>query len=227
MNDEKTVRKIDLSALTPAEREQLMLQLNEERKRDEARHQAEREAYESMKDDVVRKAFATILDASEQLGATKDKIFGEFDQIMKLKKDLFKLSDEQMLTQGSHTFTSEDGQMSIIIGSNIIDRWDETVSVGIKLVNDWLTTLAKDEKSARLVDIVRDLLKPNKDGVLKASRVLDLSKHAAQIGDAELIKAVGIIRDAYRPAKTSTYIKAKYKDTTGNDVYVPLSMSAV
>lgn len=219
--------KINLGALSPADREQLMQQLNEERKRDEARQQAEREAYDSMKDDVVRKAFGTILQASERLGKAKEKVFSEFEQIMSLKKDLFKLSDEQMLTQGSHTFTSEDGQMSIIIGSNIIDRWDETVSVGIKLVNDWLATLAKDEKSAQLVEFVRALLKPNKDGVLKASRVLDLSKNAAKIGDAELIKAVGIIRDAYRPAKTSTYVKAKFKDEMGNDIFVPLSMSAV
>ncbi|MDY0102801.1 MAG: DUF3164 family protein [Lentimicrobium sp.] len=219
--------KINLGALSAADREQLMQQLNEERKRDEARQQAEREAYDSMKDDVVRKAFGTILDVSKTLGQTKEKVFSEFEQIMKLKKDLFQLSDEQMLTQGSHTFTSEDGQMSIIIGSNIIDRWDETVSVGIKLVNDWLATLAKDEKSAQLVEFVRALLKPNKDGVLKASRVLDLSKNAAKIGDAELIKAVGIIRDAYRPAKTSTYVKAKFKDEMGNDIYVPLSMSAV
>lgn len=219
--------KINLAALSPAEREQLMLQLNEERKRDEARQQAEREAYDSMKDEAVRKAFGTVLEASERLAEAKEKIFNEFEQIMKLKKDLFKLSDEQMLTQGSHTFTSEDGQMSIIIGSNIIDRWDETVSVGIRLVNDWLATLAKDEKSAQLVEFVRALLKPNKDGVLKASRVLDLSKNAAKIGDAELIKAVGIIRDAYRPAKTSTYVKAKFKDEMGNDIFVPLSMSAV
>lgn len=219
--------KINLGALSAAEREQLMQQLNEERKRDDERQQAEREAYDGMKDDAVRHTFGMLLDASEKLKAVKEKVFAEFEQVMGLKKDLFKLTDEQMLSQGSHTFTTDDGQMSIIIGSNIIDRWDETTGVGVKLANDWLTKQMSDEKSAFLIGLVRDLLKPNKDGVLKASRVLDLSKRAAQHGDAELIRAVNIIRDGYRPAKTTTYVKAKFKDNMGSDVYVPLSMSSV
>ena len=66
---------------------------------------------------------------------------------------------------------------------------------GIDKVNDWLGKLAKDDESAILVGFIRDLLKPNKDGVLKANRVLELSKKADEIGDKELIEAVKIIRD--------------------------------
>ncbi|HOI31199.1 MAG: DUF3164 family protein [Bacteroidales bacterium] len=219
--------KIDLKALSAAERAELMQQLAEETKLEQERLRKEREAYEAIKDEVVRKTFVMLQEASDKLLEVKEQVYQNFEQVMALKKELFNLSDEQLLTQGSHTFTSSDGVMSVIIGSNIIDRWDETVSVGIELINKWLDTLARDEKSAQLVGIVRDLLKPNKDGVLKASRVLDLSKHADRIGDKELIKAVNIIRDAYRPAKTSTYVKAKCKDATDKDQYIPLSMSAV
>jgi len=117
--------------------------------------------------------------------------------------------------------------MSIIIGHNVIDRWDETVSAGVEFVNKWLNSLAKDDESAVLVDMIRDLMKPDKEGQLKANRVLELAKKADEIGNADLKEGVRIIRDAYRPAKTSTFLKAKYKDELGRDQWLPLSMSAV
>jgi len=77
------------------------------------------------------------------------------------------------------------------------------------------------------VGMVRDLLKPNKEGVLKANRVLDLTRKADELGDPELIEAVKIIRDSHRPDRTSTYVKAMYKDEKGERQYLGLSMSSV
>ena len=65
-----------------------------------------------MKDDVVRKAFGTILEASERLGEGKGKGFSEFEQIMSLKKGLVQIGVTSRCShRASHTFTSEDGQM--------------------------------------------------------------------------------------------------------------------
>jgi len=155
----------------------------------------------------------------------REQVFNNFDDVLSLKQIVFSLTDEQMERQESHTFTSSDGQLSIIIGNNTVDRWDETVDVGITRVNEWLKSMAKDEESGKLVSFIHDMLKPNKDGVLKASRILDLSKKAAEFGDKKLIEAVELIREAYRPSKTSQYIKVKMKGDKGQDVYLPLSMS--
>lgn len=218
---------LDFNNLSPEQKAQLKAQLDAEEKASKERQKRERQNYDQIKDAQVKTTFKYLTRISSELENSKANVFGEFKAILDLKKELFGLTDEDMLTRESHTFTTIDGQMSIIIGHNVIDGWDETVSVGIEKVNQWLGKLAKDKESAELVGFIRDLLKPNKDGVLKAGRVLDLSKRAKEIGDKELIAAVDIINDAYRPTKTGTYVRARYVDDNGEKQWLPLSMSAV
>jgi len=221
------MERINISELTPEQRAKLMAELEAEERAAKERRRKEMEAYEQLKDTQVKATFKELQNISSSLELAKQKVFDEFDLLLRLKKELFGLTEERMLSQESHTFTSADGSISIIIGHNVIDSWDETVKVGIERVNKWLGKLAKDEDSAVLVGLIRDLLKPNKDGVLKANRILDLSKKAAELGDRELIEAVELIRDSYRPTRTSTYVKARYIDTRGQKQWLALSMSAV
>jgi len=109
----------------------------------------------------------------------------------------------------------------------VVDGWDtDLANAGISGVNDWLAKRITEE-SKPFIDIIRDLLKPNKDGLLKAPRVLELHNQAEKIGDRELIEKVSMIKEAYRPAKTTTFVKAKFKDADGNNKWLSLSMSAV
>lgn len=218
---------IDIAKLSSEQKQQLMAQLEAEERQKRERQKREREIYEQLKDSQVRATFKELQQISSHLERAKQKVFEDFEAILKMKKELFELTDDRMLSQESHTFTTADGEISIIIGHNVIDSWDETVSIGIERVNSWLKKLAKDEESAVLVGLIRDLLKPNKDGVLKANRILDLSKKASELGDRELIEAVELIRDSYRPTRTSTYVKARYIDTRGQKQWLALSMSAV
>lgn len=218
---------IDIAKLSSEQKQQLMAQLEAEERQKRERQKREREIYEQLKDSQVRATFKELQQISSHLERAKQKVFEDFEAILKMKKELFELTDDRMLSQESHTFTTADGEISIIIGHNVIDSWDETVSIGIERVNSWLKKLAKDEESAVLVGLIRDLLKPNKDGVLKANRILDLSKKASELGDQELIDAVELIRDAYRPTRTSTYVKARYMDANGQKQWLALSMSAV
>jgi hypothetical protein len=217
---------MDLKSLTAAQKMELMQQLEAEQKAEKAKKQAERDTYEQLKNAQVQATFKRLTNISSELEKSKQSIFDEFDTILKMKKELFDITDDRMLAQESHTFTTTDGSVSIIIGHNVRDSWDETVDVGVEKVNQWLVTLAKDEPSAMLVGLIRDLLKPNKDGVLKAPRVLELSKKAKELGDRALIDAVELIESAYRPVKTSTYVKAKFKDERGQWQWLALSMSA-
>lgn len=221
------MEKIDLKKLTPDQVDQLMKDLKKELEEKAAEKKRDRETYEALKSEAVTAAFARLKKVSEEIAAVKEVVFKEFEDVLKLKQQVFGLSNDQMERQESHTFTTTAGNISITLGSNTIDKWDETVDVGIGMVKDYLATLAKDPESAKLVGFITDLLKPNKDGMLKAGRVLDLAKKAAELGDAKLIEAVGLIRDAYRPKKTSTYIKVSYKDGENKDVFLPLSISSI
>lgn len=218
---------MDINSLTPEEKAKLKQQLEADERAAKEQKKKERGTYEQLKDSQVRASFGQLQRISSELKVAKDKIFEQFKAILDMKKDLFVLTEEQMLTQGSHTFTTLDGECSVIIGHSVVDGWSETVSVGIGKVNEWLAGKAKDEESSMLVGMIRNLMKPNADGVLKASRILDLSKYAAELGDQQLIEAVELIRDAYRPKRTGTYIKARFKNDRGESVYLPLSMSAV
>lgn len=209
-------------------------QLAELTKQLEAKKKAEKKAkmqlqsdYEALKEVQVRETFTALQKLSGQLEKEKADVFAQFGSLMKMKQELHGLTPEQLEDQQSHTFTTVDGQVSIIIGANTIDKWSDDISTGIIKINTWLDKLIFDETSKQMVGIIRDLLKPNKDGVLKANRVLELSKHANQIGDKDLIEAVDFIRDCYRPSKTSTYVKAKYIDENKQVQWLALSMSAV
>lgn len=218
---------MNIEQLTPEQKASLKAQLEAEERAEKDRKRMERNTYEDLRNAQVLSTFKQLQKISSELEQAKQRVFDEFSALLKMKQELFELTEEQMLSQGSHTFTSADGDVSVIIGHNVIDRWDETVSVGVERVNEWLKGLARDENSSMLVGMIRDLMKPNKEGVLKANRILDLSKKAAEIGDKDLIEAVDLIRDAYRPAKTSTYVKAKFKDDNGQTRWLPLGMSAV
>jgi hypothetical protein len=218
---------MDLQNLSPEEKRKMLADLEADVKAEDARKRREKKAYEAMRDQTVRKMFKKLEKLSKMILDTKSEAFETFETILNLKRELYQVGDARWQSQQSHTFTTEDQKMSIIIGHNVIDRWDETVSAGVEFVNKWLNSLAKDDESAVLVDMIRDLMKPDKEGQLKANRVLELAKKADEIGNADLKEGVRIIRDAYRPAKTSTFLKAKYKDELGRDQWLPLSMSAV
>ena len=220
------MKRIDIDQLTAEEKSNLKAQLEAEEKTEKDRVKRERETYEQIKNAQVLTTYKQLQEISSNLELAKQKVFENFQAILKMKQELFNLTEEKMLTQESHTFTSTDGAVSIMIGHNVIDNWDETVSVGIEGVNQWLNKLIQDENSAMLVGLIRDLMKPNKDGALKANRILDLSKKAAEIGDKELIRHVDMIRDAYRPTKTGTFVKVRYVDEQGQKQWLALSMSA-
>lgn len=218
---------MDLKSLTAEQKAELKRQLAAEEKAEKENAKKQIEDYNTLKEAQVAETFKTLQDVSGALEIAKSSIFEQFGAVLKMKQELYGITDADMHTQQSHTFTSADGKTSIVIGSNVVDKWSDDVAVGIARVTNWLDKLSTDDKSEQMVSIIKDLLKPNKDGMLKASRILDLSKKAAEFGDNELIEAVDFIRDQYRPSKTSTFVKAKFTDSDGNIQWLPLSMSAV
>lgn len=218
---------IEFQKLTPEQKKALREQLEAEEMAEKEAEKRKKQDYSALKDEQVKATFKKLQALSTSLELEKVDIFNQFGSLLSLKKDLYNLSDEQMELQQSHTFTTSEGTESILIGSNVIDRWSDDLHVGIDKINVWLDKQITDEKSERLVSFYRDLLKPNKDGVLRANRVLEMGNKAREYGDKELIEAVSFIQSQYRPVKTSTYVKAKYLDENGVWQWLALSMSAV
>ena len=108
----------------------------------------------------------------------------------------------------------------------MLDSFDDTVHSGIEKVKSYIYKSVQDENS-HLLEIVNLLLKKDKNGNLKASRVMELEKIAGNIDDPELTEGVQIIKEAWKPQKSKTFIEAYYKDENGNKVNIPLSMTTV
>ncbi len=215
------MENIDLTKLTDEQKSELMKQIAEEQRAAKQKKDDEMKAYKELASDTVESAFAYLSDASKNLKEVKKMVFDNFKSVIDLKKELFKIDGNQ----ASHTFTSADGQKKIIIGYRTNDNYDDTCEAGIEKVKNYLKSLAQDEKTGSLVEIITELLTRDKSGNLKPSRVMKLYQHAMKSGNDEFIEGVDIIQKAYKPQFTKTFITAAYKGENGEWIAVPLSMT--
>ena len=144
---------MDLSKLTQEERAALKAQLEAEEKADKAREQKERDTYKELVDSAVRSNVRKLQVLSAEMERVKAEVFGEFAAIIRTKNELFRTK----VNRQSDTFTTADGTMSITLGNRVNEGWDDTVEAGIAKVKEYLSTLARDENSAALVETVMGL----------------------------------------------------------------------
>lgn len=93
---------IDLSQFTPA-------QLKEALAIKEAQTIEDRQAYKDLVVQTVPKALFELMCASEVLSKAKTEAFRYFENVLKLKSDVYGLKEKQM----SHTFSYEKGEITI------------------------------------------------------------------------------------------------------------------
>jgi len=214
---------MDIENLTQEQLAELEAKIEARRTAAAQKVQEDRSAYKKLVSEVVNELWAKLENVSGVMVTTKNLVFSSFEKALELKKEAYSIKDDQQ----SHTFTTEDGKRSITIGHRVVDRYDETVTAGIGKVKEYVKSLAKDDDSAALVETILNLLKPNKDGVLKASRVLELEKLANRVNNDEFTDGLRIIKEAYKPMKTCQFVTVKYKDENGVEKTLPLSMSAI
>lgn len=205
---------MDLSKLSAAD-------LKAELQRRDNQKEADRTAYKELVEQTVPKAIFKLCTASEILSNAKTEAFKFFEDVLKLKADVYGIKEKQM----THTFS--DDKSEITIGYRINDGWDDTVNAGVAKVEKFITSLAKDKETAALVSMVFNLLKKDAKGNLKGSRVLELQKLTKEFNDDEFTDGVNIIADAYKPVKSVWFIEASLINEDGSKTSIPLSMSAV
>ncbi len=216
------MQKIDLNSLSADDRKALMEELAAEQKKAEELVKTKRDDYKKLVDEMVRESFEPLVTLSQTIKDAKDLVFSNFETVIALKAELFGVKDSQQ----SHTFTSEDGTISIKMGHRVVENFDDTLSAGIEKVRTYLSTLAKDTESAALVETIMDLLKKDAKGNLKASRVLELRKLANRVQNSEFSDGIRIIEESYKPVKSCQFIEVRFKDDKGREQTLPLSISA-
>ena len=200
----------------------------EAQKAEEAKNAAKqmREDYREMVDDAIESMMPGLRTMSECLTNHKKKVFEEFSAILEMKAEMFKIEKGEDLNNQSHTFTNSKATMRIVLGNYVTDGYLDTADEGIAKVQNYIQSLASDEKSQALVKMVMRLLAKDAKGTLKASRIIQLRKMAEESGSAEFIEGVKIIEEAYQPQVSRTYLKAYIKDEKTNAwVQLPLGMT--
>ncbi|MCF6184231.1 MAG: DUF3164 family protein [Bacteroidales bacterium] len=213
---------MNLENLTPEEKAKLLEELKQEEKAKQEKVKEDRKLLKELAGKEVEEMFNELTMLSSQLSATKTKVFSAFENLIKMKCELYEVKSEQQ----SHTFSNKEGTKRIKLGYRVYDRYDDTVEEGIAKVREYVDSLIKDEDTALLVGMINRLLKKDAKGNLKANRVLDLIKMSEET-DSKLFKdGVQIIVDAYRPERSSDFIEAEWKDERGNWNSVALSISS-
>lgn len=183
---------------------------------------AERASYKELVNQTVREQMIDLQSIANTLSLAKAGVYGAFAAIISLKQELYGAKSGQQ----SHTFTDDDGN-SITIGYRVVDKFDDTLDMGISLIRDYITGLAIDPNSANLVDMINSLLKKDAKGNLKPNRVLDLQNLADKVQNDQFYKGVEIIRASYKPVRSAIFIEAEILDAIGRKQSVQLSITSV
>ena len=215
-------KEINLNDLSPEQIKGLVEQLKKEEAAKKEREKAEKDQYRVIVGQTVGEQFKKLEEISSNLSIAKADIYRQFAAIIELKQELYGSKSGQ----SSHTFTDDDGR-SITIGWRQVDSFDDTLDMGITKIRDYIATLAKDDNSAKLVEMINQLLKKDAKGNLKPNRILNLRNMADKIGNEELSKGVEIVLQSYKPSRSVIFVEASKKDKQGSNESVGLSITSV
>lgn len=193
----------------------------------EEKHAEDVKAYKDLVDEAVNATVPEAEDVSRMLEQRKAGIFERFHGIIAMKEDLYKGS-KSMAKEGRFTdsFTNKSGTARVTLGFNTNDAYDDTYTAGVDKVKEYIQSLASDDKSRQLAEMVNTLLmERSKAGQLKAQNVLRLENMANESGDQTFIEGMKIIRDAYRPERTKQFVKVEVKDASGKFQTISLNMT--
>lgn len=192
----------------------------------EEKHAQEVKTYKDLVDEAVNDTVPEAEDVSRILEQKKAAIFERFHSIISMKDELFSGSSKAKDGRFTDTFTNKDSTARVTLGFNTNDAYDDTYTAGVEKVKEYIQSLASDDKSRQLAEMVNTLLmERSKAGQLKAQNVLRLESMANEIGDPTFIEGMKIIRDAYRPDRTKQFVKVEVKDESGKFQTVSLNMT--
>jgi len=213
---------INIDQLTAQQKKALMNELEAQQSVEATRIAEGRKAYKDLVNQHIPVLFDQLVEASLSLAEAKRTVFEGVKTLIDMKADVYGRDDDQF----THTFTTDAG-LTLMLGHRVTDHWDDTITAGLKKIDDYIKSLIKDENSAFLVGFITDLLTRDRKGNLNAKNVLKLRKKANETCDVEFIDGVNIILDAYKPVKGKSFITALRKDEHGNKKELPLDITSI
>ncbi len=217
------IKKVEFKDLTLEQIAEFRTRVLKDEQERKEKQKTERECYKQISNDAVIVVFDRLLAVSKELEKVKKEVYESLDAALQLKKEVYNTKEEQQ----THSFSTLDGKKTIKIGYRVNEGWDDTLNSGIEKIREFLNTLAKDEDSANMLEMVMSLLRRDQKGNLKASRLLELKQLNKKYNNEKFAEGLSILDAAYRPQRTCTFVEAIYKDENGKQQNLPLSISTV
>ncbi len=193
---------ITLKDLPKEEQDRLLNEAKQELLNSAENQKLERERYKQMVSNEVNELFEKMKLQCDKMRIVKTEMFNSIQVLIETKKETYSVKGDQK----THTLSNEEGTRRITVGYRDVSDWDGTEDAGVEKVKKYIATLAKDEVSGQLVDMVNAMLKPDKRGNLDPRRVMELAQLAEKSANAEFIDGVSILMKAYRVVKSKSII---------------------
>lgn len=214
--------------LSPEEKEQLAREAFKSKEKEFAkRAKEEQEAhYKQLVDETIEKAVESVGELHIKMTVAKKQIFNDFDTVIALKNELYTGQKWLKTDRVTNTFTNQEGNKRVTVGYHTNDNYLDTYTEGVKLVEEYISSLATDENGQKLADMVKVLLSERgKGGQLKAQNVLRLQRMANDSKNETFIEGMRIISDAYSPTKSKQFVKVEIKGEHNEWVTVSTNMT--
>lgn len=214
--------------LSPEEKEQLAREAFKSKEKEFAkRAKEEQEAhYKQLVDETIEKAVESVGELNIKMTVVKKQIFNDFDTVIALKNELYTGQKWLKTDRVTNTFTNQEGNKRVTVGYHTNDNYLDTYTEGVKLVEEYISSLATDENGQKLADMVKVLLSERgKGGQLKAQNVLRLQRMANDSKNETFIEGMRIISDAYSPTKSKQFVKVEIKGEHNEWVTVSTNMT--
>jgi hypothetical protein len=213
---------MDITKLTPDEKAQLMRELAQEEKAKKEKRENDIRTFKGMIDTLVNEKAPLLADFGKKQNNLVNQIFNDFYTVIELKNELYGVKDGQ----SSHTFSSRDGNGSIIIGYNEITAFDATVDVGLKKIHEFLGSLGEDsDKRLKIEKVVGTLTRKNKKGELNPTKVVALSELKADMNDELFSDGVDVVVNSQFKTRTGSYVRGWWREVGENGKETKLSFS--
>lgn len=213
---------MNINTLSPEEKKALKDQLLAEEKEAKAKRENDINTLKSMIDEMVNAKVPNLVDFGKRQTEIVNATFNDFDAIIKLKTELYGIKDGQ----ASHTFTSRDGNGSIVVGYNEIIGFDGTEGSGVAKIKQVIASLSSDDENREvLADLLNTFMKPDKKGNLNPTRVAELVSKKEKVNNPLFSEGVDIIVNAQFKTRSSMYVRGWQRITGENGKEIKLTFS--
>ena len=190
---------IDLTRLSSAELEELLAKKREEE--NNARKQ-KKEAYESIRAEVVGKIRAKVLAVIDEVKGLSKFVQDETGAFYEVMSEYGELRRE-----GQMSYTIQDGAFKVEVKSNKVKKFDERADIAaarlIEFLRDWIKDSSKGINDP-MYQLAMSLLERNQNGDLDYKSVSKLYELEAEFGSKEYSAIMQLFKESNVVEGTAT-----------------------